>query len=656
MSLTIVDRETEFSFWKHTYLGKFLKAGGKGYLYFVLFGFGGTCLSAAGNPRAALSDRAIYAAIGIGTWAFLFRTPLRKLLQRGGSAPSELSAADAALAGAGSAVTDGDVPTSIADRQPMQVVFGADLETARPVGLSPQQRARHVYMVGKSGAGKTTLLKKMAAQEMACGTGVAFLDPHGDAAYELLGTIPDGRRDDVLYFDPTSPTCPTFNPLALPYDKPKLTADIISAIRMFFDSWGPQMDHLLRYGLLTLLYDEEPHTLADLRKLLVNDQYREAIAGRATDEQTREFWQYEWTKCSTSAPAITNKLSEFLLPGSPLQRLFSAKHNALDFPRLMNEGRIFIANLAKGQLGDEPSRLLGGLIATGLQQAALSRASLPEAERRPFALYVDEFQNYVVASFATILSEARKYRLSLTLAHQTIGQIPAALYDTVAGNVGTIVAFAVSADDARRLHREMHRSRIIVRIPASPDCVSLPDFVAHQKQVYQKALGDKWLGMSREERSRFGDATSGFFEQAFVKPMDGHRPTSFVQGIREDAAFQRHLEARRGLLEHTLDVLDRPDLNVEVLRELFTDYEFRTETFPTPDDFLNLRPHYGFARVERAENVVAFEALPPSEPDPAVRDGILARLAREHQPQETPAPPLAPSAPPKPREEFPTRF
>lgn len=329
--------------------------------------------------------------------------------------------------------------------------------------LDSSLRNRHLYLLGKTRTGKTTLLKRLVIQDMEKGHGVAYIDPHGDAAQELLGNVPQSRINDVIYFDPTSRHSPNFNPLQLPYPPPKLTEDMISVFKMFFsDSWGFRLEHLLRYGLLTLLADSEPHTLRDLRSLYLSPNTRQNIIKNLTNESLLEFWEQEYpTIPQTAAHPIINKLSAFLAPMSDLERIFSTPQNDLDFSAILNQQKILIVNLAKGTLGDEPSRLLGGCITTGIQQAALARALLPPEERKDFYFYVDEFQNFTVASFETILSESAKYRLNLTLANQNLGQLSSSLQRAIFGNIATLVSFQISSDDAPYLRKEMHRSRFL---------------------------------------------------------------------------------------------------------------------------------------------------------------------------------------------------
>jgi hypothetical protein len=331
--------------------------------------------------------------------------------------------------------------------------------------LAPKIRERHTYLIGKTRTGRTNLLKTLLLQDMRRGTGIAFLDPHGDAAYELLGNIPKKRIQDTIYFDPTSAHAPSFNLFRLPYPPYKLTEDIISLFKMFFgDSWGYRMEHILRMSTLTLLTDHTPHTLKDLQTLLLNPAYRNHTTTSHPNPDIRAFWEREFPSIEKSATnPILNKLSAFLLPSSPMARIFSQISNDLNFPEILNQQKIFIANLAKGKLGDEPSRLLGGLITAGIQQAALSRADLPPQERKDFHFFVDEFHNYIISSFEVILTESAKYRCFLTLAHQNLGQIPTSLERAIFGNIATLISFQISAQDARTLQPEMRQTRTDTR-------------------------------------------------------------------------------------------------------------------------------------------------------------------------------------------------
>jgi hypothetical protein len=332
-------------------------------------------------------------------------------------------------------------------------------DNGQPVTLAPDVRNRHTYVIGKTGSGKSSLLRNLIMQDMETGHGLIYLDPHGDTAQTLLGYVPDDRLDDVIYFCPTDTDCPAFNLLATDYAPDKLTRDMVSAIKMFFgDSWGPRLNQLLTNALATLLLDRvnEPHTLADLERLLIEEDYRDTIARRSPHPKLTAFWLQQFpTMAKDATHPVLNKLSDLLMPLSPMERIFSATGNSLDLSAIMNDRKILLVNLSKGELGEAGAFLIGGLIVTAVAQAALARVKIPEGDRVDCFLYVDEFQNFTIDSFQSILSEARKYRLNLTLAHQYLHQVPADLQAAIFGNVATIVCLPISADDAGTMQREM---------------------------------------------------------------------------------------------------------------------------------------------------------------------------------------------------------
>jgi len=492
-----------------------------------------------------------------------------------------------------------------------------DRQGARAVYLDPEIRNRHVYLIGKTRTGKTTLLKQMIVQDMERGAGCGFIDPHGDAAEDLLGLVPEHRTKDVIYFDPTQVDAPAFNPFELPYQPAKLTEDVVSVFRMLVgDSWGPRMEHLLRFGVLTLIVDEKrTHTLRDLRAIFLDEGMRHETVAGVSNRQIQEFWGYEYpTMPKAAASPILNKLSAFLAPMSDLERVFSRHQNELDFSRIMDEGKILIVNLAKGILGDEPSRLLGGLLVACIQQAALARVRVPMPQRRDFFLYVDEFQNFTVSSFSEILSESAKYRLNLTLANQTLGQIPTEIERAIFGNVGTVVSFQVSAQDAPTLRKEMHRSHLVVRPKNSNHTLSVADFRAQQLQTYTAALEDPYLGMAGKERRRFSE---------FATKEEATR----AKTARRLSIVGQELNERRQQMRQTLRVLSDPTMDVAALRHLFPDYEFRDRGYPDVDDFINLEPHHSFCRIGSAENVFPMRSLPPLTPEAETRERVLQSQA-----------------------------
>jgi len=340
--------------------------------------------------------------------------------------------------------------------QPVTLGAGDD---GQAVQLTADVRNRHTYIIGKTGSGKSSLLRNLIMQDMAAGRGLIYLDPHGDTAQTLLGYVPRDRLDDVVYFCPTDTDCPAFNLLATDYAPDKLTRDMVSAIKMFFgDSWGPRLNQLLTNALATLLLDRvnEPHTLADLERLLLEEDYRDAIARRSPHPKLNAFWLQQFpTMAKDAVHPVLNKLSDLLMPMSPMERIFSAPENSLDLSAIMNGGKILLVNLSKGELGEAGAFLIGGLIVTAVAQAALARVRIPEAGRVDCFLYVDEFQNFIIESFQSILSEARKYHLNLTLAHQYLHQVPSNLQAAIFGNVATVVCLPISADDAGTMQREM---------------------------------------------------------------------------------------------------------------------------------------------------------------------------------------------------------
>src|SRR5579862_2944023 len=333
-------------------------------------------------------------------------------------------------------------PPPAAGNHPTALSLGTTPD-GRAVTITDSDRTKHIYLIGGTGSGKSVTLTNLAIQDIANGEGFTIIDPHGDLAQGVLAHARFGDLRRVTYFDPTQDDAPAFNLLAANFDPNKLTADLVATFKMFFgDSWGFQMEALLSNALLTLLLDREhePHTFADLRTLLISDEYRAPIVARMPEEM-RSFWQHEYKQMQKDAARpILTRLSLALMPGSALRRVLTNPVNALDVRAIMDEKKILLVNLSKGALGDQPARLLGGLIVTAITQAALARQAVPEAKRTPHTLYCDEFQNFAdLPSTESILSEARKYQLRLVLAHQTMAQVDARLMQNILGNVRTVV-------------------------------------------------------------------------------------------------------------------------------------------------------------------------------------------------------------------------
>lgn len=490
-----------------------------------------------------------------------------------------------------------------------------DRKQPKKIYLDHATRNRHVYLIGKTRTGKTSVMKNMIEQDMRAGNGLCFIDPHGDAAEDLAGVVPDDRINDVIYFDPTKEHAPAFNPFALEYQVAKLAEDIVSVFAMLVgDSWGPRLEHILRFSVMTLIADKRTkHTLADLKTMLLDEAFRGEVLSGIKNRQLLEFWALEFPNMPATATApILNKLSAFLAPMSDLERVFSRRRNDLDFTDIMDHGKILIVNLSKGILGDEPSRLLGGLIVAGVQQAALARAAQPEHTRRDFYLYVDEFQNYTVSSFADILSESAKYKLNLTLAHQNLGQVPDYLRRSIFGNVATLIAYQVSAQDAPVLAKEMHRSRIVVREKNSNEPLTLDEFMSKQTRIYAAAASDPMRGMSRADELRFASRYQ-------IESTNPHR------GAIKNQQASEELRGRGEHIARVLNIFAEDVIDVSALASLFPDFAFKDLGYPSVDDFVNLPPHHGYVRIGTAANVQPLAPPKPTDPNPKTQRLVFDR-------------------------------
>lgn len=328
-------------------------------------------------------------------------------------------------------------------------------------GIKLDDRRRHFYVIGKTGMGKTVLLKNMAIQDIKAGHGIGFVDPHGEAAEELLDFIPSSRINDVIYFNPADLDYPiAFNIMekVAPEFRHLVAAGLMGVFKKIWpDVWSARMEYILNNCILALL--EYPGaTLLGINRMLADPDYRKKVVEKITDPVVKVFWVQEYARYTQryeveATAAIQNKVGQFI--SAPLIRnIIGQTHSTIDMRKVMDEGKILIMNLSKGRIGEDNSRLLGALMITKLQLAAMSRVDIPESQRRDFFLYIDEFQNFATESFVTILSEARKYRLSLILGHQYIAQMDEKVRDAVFGNVGTIVVFRVGAEDAEFLEKE----------------------------------------------------------------------------------------------------------------------------------------------------------------------------------------------------------
>ncbi len=345
---------------------------------------------------------------------------------------------------------------------------------AERVHISPDDRRQHLYVIGQSGTGKSVLLARMALEEIAAGDGVCFLDPHGDTARAVIDRIPADREHDVIYLDPADRAHPIgFNPLECSDSsrRPLVADSVVSAFKhAFADSWGPRLEHFLLNACRTLLEQKEA-TLLGIPRLFLDARYRESTVRRVGDPMIRMFWELEYPSyserlLSDALSPIFNKINR-VLSSPDLRNILCQPRSTLHMRRIMDEGKIVIVNLSKGALGEGNAALMGALVVNAVAQTALSREDTPEAQRRVFHLYADEYQSFATDSFAVILSEARKYALTLTLAHQFLEQVPAALRQAAFGNCGSLIALRVGAEDADIIarHLGLHNPRELLDLP-----------------------------------------------------------------------------------------------------------------------------------------------------------------------------------------------
>src|SRR5215468_864770 len=340
-------------------------------------------------------------------------------------------------------------------------------------GIKRADRRSHIYVIGKTGTGKSTLLETLSRQDIVNGEGLALLDPHGDLVEKVLRAVPDKNKGDLIYFNvPENPL--GFNPLekVAPEKRTLAAAGLLDAFKKIWaDSWGPRLEHILRNAFLALL-DQPEATLADVLRLLDDPAFRREICSRVCNSQVRDFWlrEYENYPLRLRAEAIApiqNKVGAFLTDPL-LNRILTQKRSAFDLRRVMDEGKILLVNLAKGKIGADASYLLGALLVTKIGLAGLSRADVPEETRRDFYLYLDEFQNLATLSLANMLSELRKYRVNMVLSHQYLSQLDPQVKDAILGKTGTIISFRLGLTDAEMLAGEFYpffSARELINLP-----------------------------------------------------------------------------------------------------------------------------------------------------------------------------------------------
>ena len=409
-----------------------------------------------------------------------------------------------------------------------------------PIRLGPEDRRRHLYTIGQTGTGKTSLLQELIRQDLEAGNGVGVIDPHGDLAEQVLAMVPPSRADDVVYFNPGDTEMPIgLNMLEWTTEEQKDFA-VQEMVRIFEKLFppeviGPMFEHNMRNAMLTLMADkDQPGTIVEIPRIFTDEPFMKSYLAKLTDPVVRAFWEKEMAKTSDFHRSemlgyLISKVGRFV-ENSMMRNIIGQARSGFDLRDIMDSGKIFIANLSKGRVGEINSSLLGLVLVGKMQMAALARADAPEESRRDFYLYIDEFQNFTTDSISTILSEARKYRLNLTIAHQFIAQLPDMIREAVFGNVGSIVSFRVGPNDAEFLERQFAPifdqqdlinvdnynayARIMVNgvaerpfnIVMNPPQAGRPDIGAKLKEYSRLKYGHPRVEVEREilERSKLG--------------------------------------------------------------------------------------------------------------------------------------------------------
>ncbi len=371
----------------------------------------------------------------------------------------------------------------------------------RSFGIKTDDRRRHMYVIGKTGMGKSNMLENMAIQDIRAGRGMCYVDPHGEGAEKMLRAVPANRINDVVYFNPADKEFPiAFNILeSVEEDKKHLVASGMMGVfkKIWPDVWSPRMEYILNNTILALL-DYPGSTMLGVNRMMSDSNYRKRVYPKIKDPVVKSFWLNEFDKWEDkfrkeAVAAIQNKVGQFL-SSFVIRHIVGQPKSSIDMRDIMDNQKILIVNLSKGRIGEDAMRLLGGMIVTKIQLAAMGRVEIPEADRKDFFLYVDEFQNFATESFANILSEARKYRLALILAHQYVNQLifdgNTTVRDAIFGNVGTIVSFRVGAEDAEALEKEFDPVFLM------NDIVNLSKYQMYLKLMIDGIAGDAFSATS----------------------------------------------------------------------------------------------------------------------------------------------------------------
>ena len=419
-------------------------------------------------------------------------------------------------------------------------------------GIKSDDRRRHMYLIGKTGMGKSTVLENMIIDDIRSGRGVAVVDPHGDLAEKVIAYIPEERIKDVIYFNPADIDYPIAFNVVEQVDS-RLQHLVASGLigvfqKLWADSWGPRLEYILRNAILAIL-DYPGSTLLGVVRMLSDKPYRKRVVANIKDPVVKAFWENEFTGyadkfASEAVSPIQNKVGQFL-SSSLMRNIVGQIKSSIDLRKVMDEGKILILNLSKGRIGEDNSALLGAMMITKIQLAAMSRVDIPEEERRDFYLYIDEFQNFSTDSFANILSEARKYRLNLILAHQYIEQLNEKVKPAVFGNVGTMISFRVGAADAEELAREF--------LPTfnEEDLVNLPKYEMYLKLMIDGVASTPFSArglppLSKEEKTGQEEVAIKWSRDNYATPRSEveEQIVRWYQANAEETAMNRESSNR----------------------------------------------------------------------------------------------------------------